>query len=134
MLNKALRVLVVDDDIDLLMLMERKLQQSGYLVESAASLAEADYVMSLFKPNLVLLDINVCGEDGRQLCWKIKHAAPESPVKVMLMSGIYYPTNRILFFGADDFLAKPFASEFMMQKISALLQKEKPVLQEVTSH
>ena len=123
--NKALRILLVDDDIDLLMLMERKLQQNGYLVESAASLPEAEYVFSLFKPDLVLIDINVAGDDGRQLSWKIKHK--NSDCKVVLMSGLYYPTSRILLFGADDFVAKPFVSDFVLQKIASLLKQEEPV-------
>lgn len=119
----ALRVLVIDDDIDLLMLMERKLQQQGYRVESAVSLAEAEYVLSLFKPHLVLIDINVAGEDGRQLCWKIKHGPNAATTKVILMSGLYYPTTRTLLFGADDFVAKPFATEFLLQKMTNQLQE-----------
>jgi DNA-binding response OmpR family regulator len=121
MVKNALRVLVIDDDIDLLMLLERKLQQQGYKVESAVSLAEAEYVLSLFKPDIVLLDINVAGEDGRQLCWKIKHGAGAAVTKVILMSALYYPTTRTLLFGADDFIAKPFASEFLLQKMNAQL-------------
>lgn len=118
------RILVVDDDIDLLMLMERKLQQYGYRVESAVSLAEAEYVASLFKPNLILLDINVAGEDGRQLCWKVKHASESEKTNVILMSGTHYPLSRVLYFGADDFIAKPFDAEFVQHKIVSLLQQE----------
>jgi DNA-binding response OmpR family regulator len=124
MQKNVFRVLVVDDDIDLLMLMERKLQQNGFVVESAVSLAEADYILSLFKPDLVLIDINVSGEDGRQLCWKIKHAPETSHTKVILMSALYYPTGRVLLFGADDFVAKPFPPEFVQQKIAALFQEK----------
>lgn len=123
MVNNTTRVLVVDDDIDLLMLLERKLQQQGYKVESAVSLAEAEYISPLFKPDLVLIDINISGDDGRQLCWKIKHAAESQSTKVILMSGLYYPTSKTLLFGADDFIAKPFAAEFLLQKMSAQLQE-----------
>lgn len=129
MQKNAFRVLVVDDDIDLLMLMERKLQQSGYIVESAVSLSEAEYVLSLFRPDLVLIDINVAGEDGRQLCWKIKHTAQTSKTKVLLMSGLYYPLNKTLLFGADDFVAKPFPPEFVQQKITSLFTHNQPVPQ-----
>lgn len=124
MLNSTMRVLVVDDDIDLLMLLERKLQQQGYKVESAVSLAEAEYVVSQFKPDLVLIDINLSGDDGRQLCWKIKHPTDGRQTKVILMSALYYPTSRTLLFGADDFIAKPFVTEFLLQKISAQLLDE----------
>lgn len=129
MQKNAFRVLVVDDDIDLLMLMERKLQQNGYIVESAVSLSEAEYVLSLFKPNLVLIDINVGGEDGRQLCWKIKHAAQSSATKVVLMSGLYYPSSKVMLFGADEFIAKPFPPEFVQHKIATMFLSGKPVSQ-----
>lgn len=129
MQKNAFRVLVVDDDIDLLMLMERKLQQNGYVVESAVSLSEAEYILSLFKPDLVLIDINVGGEDGRQLCWKIKHTAQYAKTKVMLMSGLYYPLNKVMLFGADDFIAKPFPPEFVQQKIVTAFLPDTPVVQ-----
>ena len=115
------RILLVDDDIDLLMLLERKLQRSGYIIESAGSMPEAEYVLSLFKPDLVILDINVAGEDGRQLCWKIKNTGDNRGAKVVLMSGYNYAINRQLLFGAEDFVAKPFQSEYLMQKVESLL-------------
>ncbi len=126
--TKPTRILLVDDDIDLLMLLERKLQQNGYLVESAASIPEAEYVQLLFKPQIVLLDINVAGEDGRQLCWKIKHDEASSGTKVILMSGYNYTINKQLLFGADDFVAKPFQSDYVLQKIELLLQGAPPVI------
>ena len=122
--QKAKRILLVDDDIDLLMLLERKLQKSGYIIESAASMPEAEYVLSLFKPNLILLDINVAGDDGRQLCWKVKNTGDNRDAKVILMSGYNYTINRQLLFGADDYCAKPFQSEYLMQKIEDLLNGE----------
>lgn len=68
------RILVVDDDVDLLMLLERCLVRAGYQVETAASLPEAEACTAYFKPHLLLLDINIKGQDGRQLCWKLKQA------------------------------------------------------------
>lgn len=122
--HKAKRILLVDDDIDLLMLLERKLQRCGYLIESAASLPEAEYVLSLFRPDVVLLDINIAGDDGRQLCWKIKHSEHNSKAKVILMSGYNYSTSGPLSFGADDYIAKPFDSEYLVNKVADLLNEQ----------
>jgi DNA-binding response OmpR family regulator len=126
--QKAKRILLVDDDIDLLMLLERKLQKSGFIIESAASMPEAEYVLSLFKPNLILLGINVAGDDGRQLCWKVKNTGQNREAKVVLMSGYNYTINRQLLFGADDYVAKPFHSEFLMQKIETILNEDVPAV------
>ena len=74
--ENASRIVIVDDDIDLLMLMERQLQKHHYNIETAASLPEAEEIIDHFQPHLVILDVNVKGEDGRQLCWKLKNGTP----------------------------------------------------------
>src|SRR5687767_14034387 len=100
------RILIIDDDIDLLMLLERRLQKEGYEIETAVSLPEAEDITPSLSPHLVLLDINVNGEDGRQLCWKLKSNDPSQDVKVMIISGYDYSTERAVLFGADDLLPK----------------------------
>src|SRR5512133_421543 len=114
------RILIVDDDIDLLMLLERQLKQHGYEAETAISLAEAEELVVYFDPHLVLLDINIKGEDGRQLCWKLKHQPVYRIAKVLIISGFDYNLSRAALFGADDILAKPFNTEFLLNRISDL--------------
>jgi DNA-binding response OmpR family regulator len=112
------RILVIDDDLDLLMLLERMLEREGYHVETAASLPEAEEIIECFKPNLVLLDINVKGEDGRKLCFQLKKADQFPPLKVIIMSGYDYNLGRAKLFGADDLLPKPLNSDFLLHRIS----------------
>ncbi|HTM90939.1 MAG TPA: response regulator [Flavisolibacter sp.] len=114
------RILIVDDDIDLLMLLERKLKQEGYETETAISLPEAEELIVYFDPHLVLLDVNLRGEDGRQLCWKIKHQPVYRIAKVLIISGFDYNPSRAAIFGADDILPKPFHMEFLLNRISGL--------------
>jgi len=112
------RILIIDDDIDLLMLLERRLEREGFNIETAASLSEAQEIIESFSPDLILLDINVRGEDGRQLCWKLKRDRPEAPIKVILMSGYDYSTSRAVLFGADDLLPKPLNADYLLHRIS----------------
>jgi DNA-binding response OmpR family regulator len=114
------RILIVDDDIDLLMLLERQLKQQGYEAETAISLAEAEELVVYFDPHLVLLDINIRGEDGRQLCWKLKNQPVYRIPKVLIISGFDYNASRAALFGADDILPKPFNTEFLLNRISNL--------------
>lgn len=114
------RILIVDDDIDLLMLLERQLKQQGYEAETAISLAEAEELVVYFDPHLVLLDINIRGEDGRQLCWKLKHQPIYRIPKVLIISGFDYNASRAALFGADDILPKPFNTEFLLNRINNL--------------
>lgn len=114
------RILVVDDDADLLMLLERQLTQQGYEAETAISLAEAEEMIVCFDPHLVLLDVNIRGEDGRQLCWKLKHQPVYRIPKVLIISGFDYNASRAAIFGADDILPKPFNTEFLFSRIHQL--------------
>lgn len=115
----AKRILVVDDDVDLLMLLERMLNKEGFTVETAASLAEAEDIHNYFSPHLVLLDINVKGEDGRKLCWQFKNSG--TGVKVIIMSGYDYSVGRAVLFGADELIPKPINTEFLLHRIENLL-------------
>jgi DNA-binding response OmpR family regulator len=115
------RILIIDDDIDLLMLLERLLDKQGYAIETAASLAEAEEILPFFLPHLVLLDINVNGEDGRQLCWKLKNTSVEPPIKVIIMSGYDYSTGRAVLFGADDLLPKPLHTDYLLHRVETFL-------------
>lgn len=111
------RVLIIDDDIDLLMLLERRLDREGYAVETAASLAAAEEIISFFEPHLVLLDINVNGEDGRKLCWKLKKGDAPHQMKVIMMSGYDCNTSRAILFGADEMLAKPLHTDYLLHRL-----------------
>lgn len=114
------KVLIIDDDLDLLMLLERRLLKEGYHIETAASLPEAEEIIANFSPHLVLLDINVNGEDGRQLCWKLKKNAGKD-IKVIIMSGYDYDTGRAVLFGADDLLPKPLHTEYLLHRMGSCL-------------
>lgn len=111
------RVFIVDDDVDLLMLLERRLAAAGYVVEAAASLAEAEERRHEFLPHLYLIDINLRGEDGRQLCWKIKMQESDRQVRVLLHTGYDCNTLRASLFGADEVLAKPAPMEYLLLRI-----------------
>lgn len=114
------RVLIVDDDIDLLMLLERRLKKEGFEIETAISLPEAEEVITYFAPHLVILDINVNGQDGRQLCWKLKKQDPDKNIKVIIISGFDINPVRAALFGADDVLPKPFDYDFLLSRIDNL--------------
>ncbi len=115
------RILIVDDDLDLLMLLDRRLQKEGYEIETAASLPEAEEIIATFSPHLLLLDINVNGEDGRQLCWRLKKSEIYKDVKVLIMSGYDYSTGRAALFGADNLLPKPLHTNILVHLVEAHL-------------
>jgi DNA-binding response OmpR family regulator len=122
--NSYTRILVIDDDIDLLMLLERRLQKEGFEIETAVSLEEAKEILLYYEPDLVLLDINVQGDDGRRLCWEVKTDPFTSYIKVILMSGYDFNKSRAVLFGADELVPKPLNLEFLLHRVSELLKQE----------
>jgi DNA-binding response OmpR family regulator len=115
----AKRLLIIDDDLDLLMLLERQLTPVAKSIETAASLPEAEEILTYYRPDVVLLDVNVNGDDGRQLCYKLKHSDQFKHVKVIMMSGYDQSTSRAVIFGADEMVVKPFSPGFIQSRIAA---------------
>jgi DNA-binding response OmpR family regulator len=111
------RILIIDDDLDLLMLLERKLLKEGYDVETAASIKEAETIVPYFNPHLILLDINVNGEDGRKLCWKLKMDASDQQMKIVVISGYDFSMRRATLFGADELLPKPLHMDYLLHRL-----------------
>jgi DNA-binding response OmpR family regulator len=111
------RIFLVDDDVDLLMLLERRLIAAGYDVETAATVQEAEELRIAFRPHLYLVDINIGGDDGRLLCWKIKMLENSPGVKVLLITGFDCHPGRAALFGADEVLAKPVATEYLLLRL-----------------
>lgn len=118
------RILVIDDDIDLLMLLERRLQKEGYDVETAASLQEALEILPYLQPHLILCDINVNGEDGRKLCFEIKNSKEYYTTRIIMMSGFDFSQGRAIIFGADELVPKPLNMEYVLLRIEEMLKSK----------
>ena len=113
------RILIIDDDLDLLMLLERRLLGEGYLIETAASLPEAEDILPDYNPHLLLLDINLKGSDGRTLSYRLKNEQPD--VKVLILTGYDYNIGRAKLFGADDIIPKPLNMDYLLHRIESML-------------
>jgi DNA-binding response OmpR family regulator len=98
-------VLVVDDEPSLRLLCRVNLELEGFRVLEAATLDEARSVLEAEPPEVVLLDVHISGEDGRDLLEELR--AAESPVKVVMLTGSVDVTLS-RFDAADRVVVKPF--------------------------
>ena len=120
------KILVIDDDPDLRTLMELTMRKQGYEVESASGKAEAFRKLSSFQPHVILLDVLLSGDDGRELCKEIKSMEAYRNLPVIMISAHPGATANISGYGADDFITKPIRTELLMKKIQSLvLEKDK---------
>jgi DNA-binding response OmpR family regulator len=122
MLSKT-RVLVIDDNTDLTKIMYMILSAEGLSVKECGTLEEGIFYLKDWKPQLLLLDVNINGDDSRNFCHQIKLEMGEN-IKVILMSGDESTLDYTEWSGADDCISKPFDTNLLIQKIFMQLAGE----------
>ncbi|MGE4170375.1 MAG: response regulator [Candidatus Margulisiibacteriota bacterium] len=105
------RILVVDDEEDILWLNRLLLQKAGYEVETALSGIEGLGKLASFDPQVVLLDVNLPGEQGLDVFREMKRQFPDT--KVVLCSAMI-PKETSDFMASDGFLPKPYTKDDLM--------------------
>lgn len=116
-------ILVVDDDPDLRRLISDFLREHGYHVEAAENVAEMRRNMALRRPDLIVLDVMMPGEDGLSAARTL--ANERNAPAVIMLSALGDDTDRIigLEVGADDYLSKPCNPRELLARVRALLRR-----------
>jgi two-component system response regulator MtrA len=116
------RILIADDDTDLLEGLRWYLEAEGFQVSAVADGTEALEAFRKQRPEIVILDIMMPGLDGVQLCETIRQ---ESDALIMMLSARDGEIDKVraLTKGADDYLTKPFYSTELVARIQALLRR-----------
>jgi DNA-binding response OmpR family regulator len=117
-----MKVLIADDDADLRDLIAFTLTQAGYLVIKAADGNAAVRSFAEESADLVVLDINMPGLSGFQVCEAIR-ARSRVPVMMLTVRGEEEDLVRALGLGADDYLTKPFSPRTLLARIQALMRR-----------
>jgi two-component system alkaline phosphatase synthesis response regulator PhoP len=114
------KILLVDDNEDLLKITQIILKAQGYNIFLATTIEEAARKIRIHQPALLLLDVSVCEkEDGRLYCQRLKKEAATKDIRIILMSGNEYDGHE--WNGADDFLQKPFDYTILVDKVALQL-------------
>ncbi|PZN29609.1 MAG: DNA-binding response regulator [Proteobacteria bacterium] len=117
-----MKILSADDDKDLLALIAFTLSQAGYLVVKASDGRSAVECFEAEAPDLVILDINMPGASGFQVCEAIR-AKSRVPVMMLTVRGEEEDLVKALELGADDYLTKPFSPRTLLARVKALLRR-----------
>jgi two-component system phosphate regulon response regulator OmpR len=116
------RVAVCDDDPDVLDMVGELLEASGYEVARAANAMELRRLVPAFRPDLVVCDITMPGEDGLSLARWLR---AETSAAVLMLTAMGTTTDRVvgLEMGADDYLPKPFDPAELRSRVKAVLRR-----------
>ncbi len=116
------RILVVDDEPQIRRIMRTTLTSAGYEVEDAKTGEEALTKMRDYRPDLVLLDINMPGMGGLAACREIR-ADPNVAIVMLTVHNTEAAKVEALDAGADDFVTKPFSTPELLARIRAVLRR-----------
>ncbi len=118
-------VMVVDDDLDILSILTFAFESRGYRVRKAQDGLEALQMVQKFVPDLFLLDINLPGIDGLELCRQLRAQARTRNVPVVFLTGRDQPDVAVQGFqaGGDDYVVKPFNMQELAARIENLLRR-----------
>ena len=119
------RILLVDDEVDILEFIRYNLVKEGYEVFTASDGAQALEVAATCRPHLILLDMMMPVMDGMQTCRAIREDAALHDTMVVFLSALGEEQQQLSGFGvgADDYLTKPIKMKLLVSRVQALLKR-----------
>lgn len=119
----ANKILVIEDDPNILKLISHTLRREGYEVITASDGSEGLRKVIESHPHLVVLDISLPGLDGYQVCHQLRSEQTTSHLPVIMVTAMSRPSDQRRGFenGADDYLPKPFMLSELVTRVQSLL-------------
>ncbi len=117
----AKQIMIVDDDRNILEFMHMALEFEGYDVRVSTSGKELQKMQINELPDLILLDVRLIDEDGRMICKQLKSNEQTRDVPIIMLSAHVSERRLRQECPVDDFLAKPFELDILLDKVEKLL-------------
>jgi DNA-binding response OmpR family regulator len=124
-MNSDIKILIVDDDPDLLFATARIVKSAGYRVYTASTAAQCMELVKNNRPDLILLDVILPDTDGQALCSQIKADPAFKNIFVVLISGTKIDSveqSDGLDLGADGYIARPITNRELLARIGAMVR------------
>ena len=117
------RILVVDDETDVVRIVTKALEQRGHQVTTAFDGAEAIARVQADPPDCLVIDLALPKIDGQEVARRLKASPATCDVPIVLMSAAYLPIETVTEGGADEFVVKPFLRDTMVRQVERLLAR-----------
>jgi DNA-binding response OmpR family regulator len=116
-------ILIVEDDAEIRRLVGDLLRQEGFTVEEAENAGAMDGVIARVRPDLVILDLMLPGEDGLSICRRLR--SRDALLPILMLTAKSDEIDRVigLEMGADDYLVKPFGPRELLARVRAQLRR-----------
>lgn len=126
-MSKKKRILLIEDEEEIATLIKLQAELSGYKLHVEVDGINGYRAIEREKPDLVILDVMLPGENGLDVCRKIKGNSELKNIPLMILSGKSEEFDMVLGLelGADDYVQKPFSTLVLMSRIKAILRRGK---------
>ena len=124
-MSSMIKILVVDDDLDIIEILRYNLSLAGYQVKTASNGKEAVKKAKLFLPEIILLDIMMPEMDGIEACTQIKSLPSLKKTMIIFLSARSEDFTQIAAFdaGGDDYISKPVKPKILLRKIRSVVKR-----------
>ncbi len=119
------KILVVDDEADMVALLSFNLKRAGFAIGTAADGVEAVRKTRSLTPDLILLDLMLPKLDGFSVCEILRRNASTAGIPIIMLTSLSGELGRLagLDCGANDYMTKPFSPRQLVSKVAGLLKK-----------
>jgi two-component system alkaline phosphatase synthesis response regulator PhoP len=133
-MSSIVKILVVDDDPDIIEILRYNLSLAGYQVKTASNGKEAVKKAKLFSPEIILLDIMMPEMDGIEACTQIKLLPSLKKTMIIFLSARSEDFTQIAAFdaGGDDYISKPVKPKILLRKIRSVVKRIRSSVNENT--
>ncbi|SRR5258708_6924705 len=121
MSKQGARILVIDDDVEIVRILKRSLTAHGYLVHTVGSGEEGLEALATFRPDLLLLDLGLPAMSGLEVCQRVR-VLSNVPILVLSVKDTERDKVQALDLGADDYVSKPFSIDEVLARIRVILR------------
>jgi excisionase family DNA binding protein len=125
------KVLLVDDDVDIVDMINRALEEDGrFEVKIAANGFDAGMMVKEYRPDLIVLDVMLPDINGKEVCHRVRADQNLEEVRIICISGMIEEDKiqELKLAGADDFVHKPFEVEVLIERMCQHLDMEVPAM------
>src|SRR5678816_3845076 len=126
-MNRSARILVIDDDPDIGVMIKMMLEYKGYSVSVAVRAEQAEEMIVEESFDLLIMDMLLSGTNGIDLCGDLKKNPKTAHLPVIMISAHPNAKEICLQAGADEFISKPFDMQDILSKIDRLIHNSKTV-------
>ena len=123
-MNELYTILIIDDDPNIRELLHVNLAAQGYAVSLAENGRQGLDIIHQHNPNLIILDVMMPDTDGWEVCKAVKDDPATASIKILMLTAKNSDRDRMIgrdVFGADEYMAKPFEIDALLETLKRLL-------------